>query len=428
MWLNLVASCYHLVTRLLRYRLSQSCDTMLCNNRAVRSYRKLEHEMSLKETARARAPKSKRAREEEKPLDAETVADIPFDEDFLFDSQLEADGLALAAIAEAPEIQGLSPVALRLLQAASDMRESPDSYERAFLARQLIQCTFPHKDPGNIPIWSRTNGNLTLSIRPLYDEDKAAHKYPYGTIPRLFLYWMVTEAARTKNRRLYLGQTYPAFMRKLGLNPSNGGVRSDSRRLRDQIERMLRATISFKQTFRRDGKTGDAWVDMQIGPEAVLWWNFDQEDEQDSLFESYIELSDKFFSAITSSPIPLDLRALRALRKSPLALDLYSLICHKTYSARKDDDTKTIPWDGLHRQMGAEYKELRNFKQKVNQAIRKIRLVYPQMKVDLSETGMHIHPAPLAIPERATRETLPSPLPPLGVTAAKRTRRSTTTK
>ncbi len=305
------------------------------------------------------------------------------------------------------EIQGLSPVALRLLQAASDMRESPDSYERAFLARQLIQCTFPHKDPGNVPIWSRTNGNLTLSIRPLYDEEKEAHKYPYGTIPRLFLYWMVTEAARTKSRRLCLGQTYPEFMRKLGLNPANGGVRSDSRRLRDQIERMLRATISFKQTFRQDGRKGDAWLDMQIGPEAVLWWNFDK-DSQESLFESYIELSEKFFAAITSSPIPLDMRALRALRKSPLSLDLYSLICHKTYSANKDEGTKTIPWEGLHRQMGAEYKELRNFKQKVMASIKKIRLVYPQMKVDVSEAGVHVNPAPLAIPERPGRESLPA--------------------
>ena len=331
--------------------------------------------------------------------------------------------LTLSFDSEEEEVQGLSPVAIRLLQAASDMRESPDSYERAFLARQLIQCTFPHKDPGNTPIWSRTNGNLTLSIRPLYDEEKAAHKYPYGTIPRLFLYWMVTEAARTKKRRLYLGQTYPDFMRKLGLNPSNGGVRSDSRRLRDQIERMLRATISFKQTFRQDGRKGDAWLDMQIGPEAVLWWNFDG-DSQNSLFESYIELSEKFFSAITSSPIPLDMRALRALRKSPLSLDLYSLICHKTYSASKDDDTKTIPWDGLHRQMGAEYKELRNFKQKVMASIRKIRLVYPQMKVDFSESGMHIHPAPLAIPERPGRETLPAPSELLSPPEGRRTKKA----
>ena len=173
-----------------------------------------------------------------------------------FGNQEARASFVLAEANNLAQVEGLSPVAMRLLQAATDMKQSPDSYERAFLARQLIQCTFPHSDPGNVPIWSRTNGNLTLSIRPLYDEDKAAHKYPYGTIPRLFLYWMVTEAARTKKRRLYFGQTYPDFMRKLGLNPANGGVRSDSRRLKDQIERMLRATISFKQTFKKDGEQG----------------------------------------------------------------------------------------------------------------------------------------------------------------------------
>jgi hypothetical protein len=102
------------------------------------------------------------------------------------------------------------------------------------------------------------------------------------------------------------------------------------------------------------------------------------------------------------------MRALRALRKSPLSLDLYSLICHKTYSASKDNEAKIIPWDGLHRQMGAEYKEIRNFKQKVMASIRKIRLVYPNMRVDFSEAGMHIHPGALAIPERSGREVLPS--------------------
>ena len=137
------------------------------------------------------------------PSSAVPPPEIPAEDEFEQDTFQTNDHPSLGP---PTEIQGLSPVAMRLLQAASDMKESPDSYERAFLARQLIQCTFPHKDPGNLPIWSRTNGNLTLSIRPLYDEDKKSHKYPYGTIPRLFLYWMVTEAARTKSRRLFLGR------------------------------------------------------------------------------------------------------------------------------------------------------------------------------------------------------------------------------
>ena len=41
--------------------------------------------------------------------------------------------------------------------------------------------------------------------------------------------------------------------------------------------------------------------------------------------------------------------------------------------------------------MGAEYKELRNFRAKVVATVKKIRLVYPEMKVDVSEDGLHIH-------------------------------------
>ncbi len=314
--------------------------------------------------------------------------------------EVEEADIHVSSLSAEDEVKGLSPVALRLLDAAAEMQQSPDAYERAFLARQLIQCTFPHTDPGNSPIWSRTNGNLTLSIRPIYDKASGEHKYPYGTLPRLFLHWLVTEAVRTKNRRLYLGATYAAFMRKLGLDPGSGGggKRSSAKKLREQIERMLRATISFEQTQRRGKNKGDAWVDMQIGPEAVLWWD-EVTETQGTLFESYIELSEKFYDAIVSSPVPLDLRALRALRKSPLALDLYSLIVHKTYSARMDDSTKTIPWEGLHLQMGAEYKRLRAFRTKVIETVKRIRLVYPAMKVDFTDGGIHIHPAPLAIPE-----------------------------
>ena len=38
-----------------------------------------------------------------------------------------------------------------------------------FLARELILCTLPHSDPGDVPTWSRKNGNLTLGIQAGYD-------------------------------------------------------------------------------------------------------------------------------------------------------------------------------------------------------------------------------------------------------------------
>jgi hypothetical protein len=72
------------------------------------------------------------------------------------------------------------------------------------MARQLVQCTLPHSDPGNVPLWKRTNGNLTLVIDPFKDRKTGKAMYPYGTIPRLLLFWIVTEATQNKSRHMRL--------------------------------------------------------------------------------------------------------------------------------------------------------------------------------------------------------------------------------
>jgi hypothetical protein len=46
---------------------------------------------------------------------------------------------------------------------------TPTDRDRAFMARQLVQVTLPHRDPGKVEAWQRTNGNLTLVIRPGWD-------------------------------------------------------------------------------------------------------------------------------------------------------------------------------------------------------------------------------------------------------------------
>lgn len=83
------------------------------------------------------------------------------------------------------------------------------------MARQLIQATLPHKNPGPVPLWKRTNGNLTLTIQPGIDVQRGqSYGYPYGTVPRLLLFWMTTEAVKTKSRRLELGHTLSTTFHK----------------------------------------------------------------------------------------------------------------------------------------------------------------------------------------------------------------------
>ncbi|TSA20531.1 MAG: plasmid encoded RepA protein, partial [Betaproteobacteria bacterium] len=178
----------------------------------------------------------------------------------------------------------------------------PTSKDVVFLARELILCTLPHSDPGDVLYWGRTNGNVTLGIQAGVNK-KTGKSYgiPYGIIPRLILVWMVTEIIRTKSRRLELGNRLADFLLKLGLDPSRGGERSDARRAREQMEKLFHAIISFDYSLKGEGRSGRAWLNMQVAPKGVLWWS-DKDLEQSALFGSWIEVSEEFFKAVLNAP------------------------------------------------------------------------------------------------------------------------------
>jgi hypothetical protein len=177
---------------------------------------------------------------------------------------------------------------LELVDAGLAIQAEPDAAERAFIARQLVLCTLPHSDPGNTtPRWLRRTGNSSLVIQPGWDADKdQSIGYPYGTIPRLLLFWVITEAVQTKSRRLLLGRSLNEFVRAVGLNPhTGGGKRSDSKRLKDQMRRLFRCHISFQASETdQQGGHGERWRDMAVAPDGELWWH--PHPDQTALWES----------------------------------------------------------------------------------------------------------------------------------------------
>jgi hypothetical protein len=296
----------------------------------------------------------------------------------------------------------LTPSQQKFLDAAVLIRMSPEDAEAAFMARELVQCTMPHSDPGNdTPAWLRRNGNLTLTLLPGRDAKSGMPiGYPFGVIPRLLLFWITTEAVRTKRRRLELGHSLASFMRDVGLDPNTGGgKRGDANRLKDQMRRLFKATISFHEEIREEHRAGERWLDMQVAPVGELWWD-PKQPNQDTLWGSWIELGEKFHQAITAAPVPVDTRVLRALKKSPLALDLYAWATWRVFKLSKP---AFIPWEGLMQQMGAEYDRSGDFVQKAKTALRKIRTVYPALNLNFVRGGMMLHPSRTAIAPAAKR-------------------------
>ena len=91
------------------------------------------------------------------------------------------------------------------------------------------------------------------------------NKLPFGNLPRLLLAWVCTEAVRTQSRELVLGRSLTQFMRTLGVGSDSGGSRGELTRLRNQMKRLFRCTVSLNYEDER----GDASISVVcISPTA----------------------------------------------------------------------------------------------------------------------------------------------------------------
>lgn len=294
---------------------------------------------------------------------------------------------------------------LRLVEAAQAIREEPEELRTAmFMAKFLIQCTLPHSDPGDVPIWQRTNNDYTLAIQPGWDfQNNCSMGYPYGTLPRLLLIFLITQAKRTGCRRVELGNSLTEFLRKLDLEPrSRHKKHSDAVRIKDATRRLFSANIMFYKRLSSTVFDGERLKKSNVSEEHNLLWDNRHED-QAVLWGSWIELGPTFFAAIMESAVPCNTRAIRELRRSPLALDLY-MLCNWLGANLEERGRKEhfMQWNWLAEQLGSCYKNVDDLKRKIKKEMRKVKLAHPELRwsYDNKRGGIIVRPSPPAIPKR----------------------------
>jgi hypothetical protein len=279
----------------------------------------------------------------------------------------------------------MTPSVERLINDALAM-ESESALEAGalgFMARAMVQATLPHKQvAGNE--FERRNGNYSLSIMA-----PSSIGLPYGTIPRLLLAWLTTEAVKTKSRELELGDSLSGFMAELDMMPT-GGRWGSITRLKDQSRRLFASSI----TAVYENGPGFAVINQAVADRAQFWWD-NKHPEQAGLWKSTVTLSENFFNEVIDRPVPIDMRAIRALKKSPLALDIYSWL---TYRMSYLKSPTVIPWAGVAMMLGSSYAELRDFKKAFLNELRKVLLVYPNANVEVLPDGLRIKPSLTHIP------------------------------
>lgn len=259
----------------------------------------------------------------------------------------------------------------------------------AFMARFHIQATLPHREPADSS-FDRRNGKLCLSI---YAHPEIG--LPFGRYPRLLLVWITSEALRTQKPLLHLGPCLSRFMAQLGVTPA-GGPRGPIRYFRDQMRRLFSATISYTWAAEDDGHWQEGG--FKLADQTVLWWN-PRQPEKAALWGSTVKLSQPFFDAVVSRPVPIDLRAIRALR-SPLAFDIYTWLTYRFSYLRT---RLLIPWSSLRLQFGANYTRPRAFKQAFLHHTKRVLAVYPAARLEERRSGLLLKPSPPHVAKRPPR-------------------------
>lgn len=252
------------------------------------------------------------------------------------------------------------------------------------ITRVLAQATLPHTDPKLPPgtLYSRSTGLLTLNIAPTTTK----YGVPFGTIPRLVLAWICTEAVRTNSRTLMLGRSQREFLEKIQLH-SNG---RDIARMREQCMRLFRAVVSVEY----ESDEGEASRRLPITNSDTIFWHRSNANVQ-SLWQSELELTEQFYNEIKAHPVPVDLRVYRSLSKSPMAMDIYVWLTYRMFVLRASGKKAArIPWVGLMKQLGANYADtpegLRQFRFQFRRRLREVLLFYPEAHSHVKDEGTHL--------------------------------------
>lgn len=276
----------------------------------------------------------------------------------------------------------------KILDTAIEIHEetAKEADEIGYIARALIMATLPHKDP-KTHYYERVNGNFKLSVLSPPDIG-----IPYGVMPRLILIYLTQQCIITKKREIKLGDSLSQFMGELGLIPS-GGRWGTITMLRKQIKRLFECRISYGYS----DKYQDRGRHVDVAKQYDLFWDHKQPNQR-TLWNSTVTLGEEIFEEIMAHKVPIDMRAIRALKSSSLALDIYQWSTWRVY--RLNHGT-LISWDGLMDQFGSDYAKnsqgKKNFKRKFKEQLGKVQAVYPKLDAYAGRQGLILSPSPTHI-------------------------------
>ncbi|MCA9075800.1 MAG: hypothetical protein KDA93_12255 [Planctomycetaceae bacterium] len=296
-------------------------------------------------------------------------------------------GPDLVPVADKP----LGRTTRRLLDAGVRIVAEPPE-RNDYLHTVMCQVGMPRRAT-DARTFERHSGHISIHLEAgsLYNgTDWVPQPLPYGTTPRLVMVHLSSEAIRTQNRSVEIGDSMRQFLLTLGMG-DGGGPRGGYTAVRKQVEALVACRLTIGMNL--SGRVVN--VDAKPIKRFEAWLHHDG--SQQTLWPGVMELSPDFYETLTQHAVPLDYRALSALKHSALALDIYTWLAHRLCRINQPSGVM-LSWTNLRDQFGQEYHNPKDFKREFRNVLRQVLVVYPAARIEEVIGGIRLHESPPPIP------------------------------
>ena len=255
----------------------------------------------------------------------------------------------------------------------------------------FAMTSLPHKRIEDA-VWKRDGHRTTLLVESGRNRNGILVGVPYGSIARLILLYLQTEAVRTNTPEVELGRSMKSWM--IRMNLTTGG------KTYQLVTEQARRISSCRLTFFTDRENGTerrhngAFVQDAITFASVI------DDDEPSLWQDRVRLDPSFWRSLKEHPVPVREEAIRAIGTRSLAIDVYIWLAYRLHSLSK---STPVSWASVHAQFGAGFRLARQLKPTFIEALNMALAVYPEAHADADKQGLILHPSAPAVPKAEAR-------------------------
>jgi hypothetical protein len=256
----------------------------------------------------------------------------------------------------------------------------------------FAMTSLPHKRLDG-PLWRRVGGATTLMVESGRDADGTFVGVPYGSMARLILLYLQTEAIRTNSPEVDLGRSMNSWIGRMSV--SVGG--RTYQLVREQARRISACRLTFLTTASgAEQRMNGAFVRGAISLAGVQ-----TEGRQASLWEERVRLDEGFWASLREPPVPVREEAIFAIGTRSMAMDVYIWLAYRLHALTRPTP---ITWAAVQGQFAGGYKDARFMRPVFLDALQLALAVYPEARVEVDvKRGVTLYPSPPAVPRQIAR-------------------------